>query len=89
MNSEPPPQLEFPLLESSTARGRRKSESKTSGFLVVPSRVRQYALEVARRERYHSFTGVSVEFIQRIDARLRNIIRQEVERHPSKGKRLA
>lgn len=87
------PQLELPLLKSSTERdaipAKRGSIGKGIGFIVNPARVRQYALDVARRERHHAFTAVSIEFIQRVDARLRNIIRQEVQQHPSKGKRLA
>ena len=87
MTPEPEPQLEFSLLEPSTKR--KKSEPKFKGYLLNPVRLRQYALDVAKRERHHEFTAVSVEFIQRIDAKLRNLILDEIKRHPSKGKRLA
>lgn len=88
------PQLELPLPKSSSERGgvstkREKSGRGGIGFIVNPARVRQYALDIARRDRHHAFTAVSVEFIQRIDARVRNLIRDEVARHPSRGKRLA
>ncbi len=86
MKPDLPPQLEFPLLEPSTRKV--KGEPKYTGYLVNPAKVRQYALDMAKRERHHCFTAVSVEFIQRIDARLRNLIRDEIKRHPSRGKRL-
>lgn len=87
------PQLELPLLKSSpegdAISAKRRTPDKGIGFIVNPARVKQYALDLARRERHHAFTAVSIEFIQRIDARLRNIIRDEIARHPSRGKRLA
>jgi len=82
-----PPQLEFPLGAPSTKKA--KGEPKTSDYLLNPAKVRRYALDIAKRERHHHFTAVSVEFIQRIDAKLRNLILDEIKRHPSRGKRLA
>ena len=88
MKAETTPQMEFPLLDRPDPKNS-KPERKFHGYLLNPVKVRQYALELAKRERHHSFTAVSVEFIERIDARLRNIIHDEIQRHPSKGKRLA
>jgi hypothetical protein len=88
MNREPSPQLELPIGEPPDARKPRR-EANYRGYLLNAARVRQYALDVAKRQRHHAFTAVTVDFIQRIDARLRNIIQDEVKRHPSKGKRLA
>jgi hypothetical protein len=88
MKSEPSPQLELPIGEPPDPKKPRR-EANFRGYLLNPARVRQYALDIAHKQRHHSFTAVSVEFIQRIDARLRNLIQDEVERHPSKGKRLA
>ena len=82
------PQLELPIGEPPDPKSRRR-EGPFKGYLLNPARVRQYALDIASRERHHGFTAVSIEFIQRIDAHLRNIILDEVKRHPSKGKRLA
>lgn len=91
------PELELPLSKSPTQResiskpasARSPSKlAKPQAFLINAARVRQYALDVAERERHHEFTAVSVEFLQKIDARLRNFIRDEVARHPSRGKRL-
>jgi hypothetical protein len=83
MRPEPPPQLEFPSIAPSIRKTVSK-EPRTKGYLLNPVRVRQYALDVAKQERYHHFTAVSVEFIQRIDARLRNVSRDEIKRHPSR-----
>ena len=87
MNPDPQPQLEFSSIPASTKKSVTK-ESKTKGYLLNPTRVRQFALDMAKQERYHHFTAVSVEFIQGIDAKLRNVIRDKITRHPSRGKRL-
>jgi hypothetical protein len=88
MKHDPAPQMEFPLLPASDAK-KSSREPDYKGFLLNPRRVRQYALDFAQRERHHAFTAVTVDFIQRVDARLRNIIQDEIKRHPSRGKRLA
>ena len=87
MKPKPAPQPEFSLegLSPKTV----PDDSRAAGYLLNPAKVRRYALDLAERERHHHFTAVSVEFIQRIDARLRNIIRDEIKRHPSRGKRLS
>jgi hypothetical protein len=87
MKPKPAPQPEFSL--EGLAPKAVAVDSHTTGYLLNPAKVRQYALDLAERERHHDFTAVSVEFIQRIDARLRNIIRDEIKRHPSRGKRLS
>ena len=84
---KPEPQLEFPILEAPDPK-KAKGEPLARGYLINPTKVRQYALAIAKRERFHSFTAVSVEFIQRIDAQVRNLIHDEIKRHPSRGKRL-
>ena len=88
MKPESLPQLEF-TLDAGDQTEARDEPRKTADYLINPAKVRQYALDLAERERHHDFTGVSVEFIQRVDARLRGIILDEIRRHPSKGKRLA
>jgi hypothetical protein len=87
MKPKPAPQPEFSL--EGLAPKTATEESHTTGYLLNPAKVRRYALDLAERERHHHFTAVSVEFIQRIDARLRNIIRDEIKQHPSRGKRLS
>jgi hypothetical protein len=87
MKPKPAPQPEF-FLESSPPVKGALSEPKISGLLNA-AKVRRYALDLAQRERHHHFTAVSVEFIQRIEARLKNMIRDEIQRHPSRGKRLS
>ena len=82
-NPDPAPQLEFSLGDPSGKRP--KGEPKLKGYLINPARVRQFALDMAKRDRHHTFTAVSVEFIQRIDAKLRNLVQDEIRRHPSKG----
>jgi hypothetical protein len=86
MRTTLPPQLELPLGEPSH---KAKREPRFTPYLLNPTRVRQYALDIARRERHHAFTAVTVDFLQRIDAKLRLVIQDEVKRHPSRGKRLA
>jgi hypothetical protein len=86
MKPKPAPQPEF-FLESPPVKSTQ-SEPKISGLLNA-AKVRRYALDLAQRERYHHFTAVSVEFIQRMEAKLKNLIRDEVQRHPSRGKRLS
>jgi hypothetical protein len=87
MKPKPAPQPEFSL--EGLAPKNVTDESHTTDYLLNPAKVRRYALDLAERELHHDFTAVSVEFIQRIDARLRNIIRDEIKRHPSRGKRLS
>ncbi len=88
MKPKPAPQPEFSL-EGLAPKSANEESPGTAGYLLNPAKVRRYALDLAERERHHDFTAVSVEFIQRIDARLRNIIRDEIKRHPSRGKRLS
>jgi len=86
MKPKPAPQPEF-VLESPPVKSAGV-EPKISSLLNA-AKVRRYALDLAERERHHHFTAVSVEFIQRIEAKLKNLIRDEVRRHPSRGKRLS
>ena len=88
MKPKPAPQPEFILENSPPKGGPVESPSKIGGLLNA-ARVRKYALDLAARERHHHFTAVSVEFLQRIEAKLRNLIRDEIQRHPSRGKRLS
>jgi hypothetical protein len=54
--------------------------------LVNAQNVRAYALSAASRLRPHvGFERVSKHFVDRIDARLRNLIDSEVRSLPSKG----
>lgn len=55
--------------------------------LINRSQVRQLALDVASK-RAHKFTRVGGAFLDRIEARLRTIVVQEVGMHPSKGQTL-
>ena len=52
-------------------------------------RVKETALEIASEIRpADHFEGVSMTFIERIEARVRAAIREEVRIHPSNGKTL-
>ena len=53
--------------------------------LLNKSKVRAYALQLSEENRGGKFTRVSSDFIDRIEAKLRNIIRQEIHAHPSVG----
>jgi hypothetical protein len=53
------------------------------------SRVKQTALEIAAAIRpANKFARVGMSFIERIEAKVRASIREEVRQHPSKGKTL-
>lgn len=52
------------------------------------SRVKQTALELAKTTRAQGFTRVGQSFIDRIEAKTRAAIAEEVRLHPSKGKTL-
>lgn len=47
--------------------------------------VRQYALDIAQKSGRVQFSRVSKEFLDRIEAKTINLIRDEVHRHPSIG----
>ena len=53
--------------------------------LLNKSKVREFALQLSTENRGGKFTRVSSDFIDRIEAKLRNIIRQEIHAHPSVG----
>lgn len=55
--------------------------------LINATNVKQLSLHLAE-QRAHKFTRVSKDFLERVEARLRNIIIDEVKDHPSKGKTL-
>ena len=52
------------------------------------SRVKETALDIAAKTRGHKWTRVGMSFIERIEARARAAIMEEVRIHPSKGKTL-
>lgn len=52
------------------------------------ARVKRTALEIAKQTRGQSFTRVGLSFLQRIEAKTRAAIAEEVRIHPSKGKTL-
>ena len=56
--------------------------------ITSPSKVRAYALEASREMRGGKFTRVSKEFLDRMESKLRAIVRDEVHRHPSVGRTL-
>lgn len=53
--------------------------------LLNKTETKRYVLAVAQ-ERAHEFSRVSQDFLDRIEARLRNNIRAEINSLPSKGK---
>lgn len=56
-----------------------------SSFLVNKSRVKRFALDMAKT-RAHRFTRVSDAFVIQCEANLKTFIRTQVQRLPSKGK---
>ena len=53
--------------------------------LLNKKAVKQLALELAQK-RHHEFTRVSPEFVNRIEATVRNIIESSIQSLPSLGK---
>ena len=49
---------------------------------------RELTLHLAAAHRAHKFTRVSKEFLERIDAKVRILVLNEVKAHPSKGSTL-
>jgi hypothetical protein len=47
--------------------------------------VKQLALDMAKNSGRVRFTRVGESFLDRVEARLRNIIEDEIKRHPSVG----
>lgn len=56
--------------------------------LINISHTKQYALDQSKLTRQGKFTRVSKDFLDRIEAKLRNVIAAEVKAHPSVGKTL-
>jgi hypothetical protein len=54
-------------------------------MMVNRRKVKMFALEMAR-SRAHKFTRVGKEFYDRCEVSLKQFIRDQVHRHPSKGK---
>jgi hypothetical protein len=52
------------------------------------SKVKQTALEIAGQTRAQGFTRVGGSFLERIEAKTMQAIREEVRTHPSRGKTL-
>lgn len=53
--------------------------------LLNKSKIREFALQLSQETRGGKFTRVSSEFVDRVESKLRNLIRQEVHSHPSVG----
>ena len=49
------------------------------------SKVKQFTMTMAEK-RAHTFTRVGSEFFVRCEVQLKNFIRDQVHRHPSKGR---
>lgn len=53
--------------------------------LLNKSKVREFALQLSAENRGGKFTRVSSEFVDRVESKLRNLIRQEIHSLPSVG----
>jgi len=52
--------------------------------LINVKHCKNLALKLSE-DRAHNFTRVSNDFLERVEGRLRNILLDEVKKHPSKG----
>jgi hypothetical protein len=93
-----PDKIVASLNESATQRGKQNMETiemtdTLKGLNTTPhlcrSKVKQTALEIASAIRpANRFSRVGKSFVERIEAKVRVAIREEVRIHPSKGKTL-
>jgi hypothetical protein len=75
------------IMETVEKTNRLKSINTTPH--LCRSKVKQTALEIASAIRpANKFTRVGMTFLERIEAKVRVAIREEVRMHPSKGKTL-
>jgi len=56
--------------------------------LLNKTSARKFIIDYAKATRGHPFNKVSNQFINEVEASLRNIITAKIHRHPSKGKTL-
>lgn len=56
--------------------------------LIYRTNVKRLALELSARNRNGKFTRVGASFLDRVESRLRQMVHDEVHRHPSVGKTL-
>jgi len=56
--------------------------------LINKAKVRQLSLAIAAETRGGKFTRVSAGFLDRIEAKVRNVVAQEIHAHPSVGRTL-
>ena len=74
-------------METNETTGALKNLNTTPH--LCRSRVKQTALEIAATIRpANKFSRVGMSFVERIEAKVRAAIREEVRLHPSKGKTL-
>ena len=97
-NKSAPDKIVVSLNESATQPRKQNMETvETTDTLksinttphLCRSKVKQTALEIASAIRpSNKFSRVGMSFVQRIEAKVRVAIREEVRIHPSKGKTL-
>lgn len=56
--------------------------------LINKSKVKRFALDFAAENRTHTFTRVSADFLNAVEADFRNLLMRRVSNHPSTGKTL-
>ena len=54
--------------------------------LINKSECKKFALAYAKANRSHKFNAVSAKFLDEVEAQLRLMIGDRIQRHPSKGK---
>jgi hypothetical protein len=97
-NKSAPDKIVVSLNESATQPGKQNMETTEmtdtlKSINTTPhlcrSKVKQTALEIAAAIRpANKFSRVGMSFVERIEAKVRAAIREEVRIHPSKGKTL-
>lgn len=68
--------------------GLNPRPTKGNMSLINKAKVRQLSLAIAAETRGGKFTRVSAGFLDRIEAKVRNVVAQEIHAHPSVGRTL-
>ena len=55
-------------------------------MLINKKAVKRFSLDCARNQRIHKFTRVSNDFLERVEFKMREYIRKEIQMLPSVGK---
>jgi hypothetical protein len=74
--------------EGRTPEGDTRENGHRQSRVINRDYVKRWALDYARTNRAQPFTRVSERFLNAIEAQTKSLIRQRIDKHPSRGKTL-